>query len=499
MDPVARQARERPEAPAVVGHGARTWAEWDREITEAAVALARLGVERIALRHADRLRLATLALGAVRAGCTGVLVPTRWPGPFAAEALAGAGVRHAVSDLPIPGVHIPDPSRLGDDDSRLGTEAGAMEQRPGALAVFTSGSTGPPKAALLSWAALLASARGVNAHLRFGSGDRWLLDLPVAHVGGLGVVVRCAVGGGAMAVPTPGASVAESVEALQPTHASLVSTQLRRLLDAHATPSSVRAILLGGSAIPEELIHRATEAGLPMCTSYGLTEMASTVAATRLGAGLGTSGRVLASREVAVREGEIHVRGATRFGGYLVPKPSGEEDRGGLTRSSHEAQGNPAAQATVPGHRPPPAPPVQEERAEPNGDDGLVRPFDADGWFATGDLGRLDDEGRLIVEGRKGLQFVSGGENIQPEAIERALLRLSGVAEAVVVPVEDEAFGHRPVAFVRMETGAPPDGQALGAGLRESLPGFMVPVAFHAWEGARGMKPDRVGLAARAT
>lgn len=436
------QARIRPDAPAVVGHGARTWAEWDLQIDVAASSLGALGAERIALRVEDRLDLATFALGAVRAGVTGVLVPTRWPAALAAEALSGAGVRTAISDLPIPGLALHAPVGFG-------AEAGGVGERPpGALAVFTSGSTGAPKAALLPWAALLASAEGVVARLDLRAGDRWLLDLPVAHVGGLGVVIRCAQAGAAMAVPYPGASVAEAVAALRPTHVSFVGTQLRRLLDTHADTSSVRAILLGGSAIPADLLRRATEAGLPVALSYGMTEMGSTVTATEPGSDLDTSGRVLPGREVRLVDSEIQVRGATRFGGYLTP-------------------------------------------------DGLSRPFDAEGWFATGDLGHLTEAGHLVVEGRRGLRFVSGGENVQPEAIERELLRLGGVVEAVVVPHEDAEFGQRPVAFVRMEHGEP-EAAALASALREKLPGFMVPVAFVAWEGAKGMKPDRQALTAEA-
>lgn len=441
-DPVAERARQRPEGDAVVGAGARTWAAWDREIDRAAAGLAAIGDERIGLRAQDRLTLATLALGAVRAGVTGVLVPVRWPAALAAESLRSAGVGTVVSDLPVPALRT-----VALDD--LDRQPAALGVAPGALAVFTSGSTGAPKAALLPWGAMLASAEGVASRLGFREGDRWLLDLPVAHVGGLGVVVRCALVGAAVAVPERGWSVAESVEALRPTHLSFVATQLRRLLEGGGDHSSLRAVLLGGSAIPADLLRRAIDAGLPIATSYGLTEMASTVTASASGADLGTSGRVLPGREVRVEEGEIQVRGATRFAGYLTPS-------------------------------------------------GLATPFDADGWFATGDLGRLDSEGRLVVEGREGLRFISGGENVQPEAIERALLQIAGIAEAVVVPVPDEEFGQRPVAFLRTASGEAPDAAGLAEALRETIPGFMVPVAFLAWEGARGMKPDRQALAAAA-
>ena len=184
-------------------------------------------------------------------------------------------------------------------------------------------------------------------------------------------------------------------------------------------------------------------------TSYGLTEMASQVTTTPPGASkeqLRTAGRALPYREIRVStEGEILVRGKTLFAGYLR-----------------------------------------------NG--GLDRPLDEDGWFHTGDLGELDDGGNLRPTGRRDNLFVSGGENVQPEEIEAALLRLSGVEEAVVVPVPDPEFGARPVAFVRT-SGVPAD---LAQELGRSLPRFKVPGEFHGWEGAGGMKPDRVALEERA-
>ncbi|WP_054683561.1 AMP-binding enzyme [Rhodothermus marinus] len=85
------------------------------------------------------------------------------------------------------------------------------------------------------------------------------------------------------------------------------------------------------------------------------------------------------------------------------------------------------------------------------------------------------------MEGRRDNRFISGGENIQPEAIERALLRLPGIAEAVVVPVPNPEFGERPAAFVRLDEGGRWVPERWRAELRRALPGFMVPVAFWPW------------------
>ena len=425
--------------------GARwTHAELDRRVALAAAGLRALGRERLAARLHRPIDTVVLALAALRGGVTLALVPRRWPSALAAAALARCGVDTLVADTaaPVGGLRIETLDRVA------AASAPGPNGEAGAVAVFTSGSTGPPKAAVLSAAALAASADGVNAHLGFDGSGRWLLDLPPAHVAGLGIAVRALRAGGTMLIPGA-AALAEALAALRPTHLSLVSTQLRRLLDADADTSGVRAVLLGGSAIPAELLDRARAAGLPVSTSYGLTEMSSTVTATAPEAppaALGTSGAPLPGRELAILGGEIHVRGAGRFAGYLTP-------------------------------------------------DGLDRPFGADGWFATGDLGRLDPAGRLVVEGRRGLRFVSGGENVQPEAIERALLAVEGVAEAVVVPVPDAEFGQRPAAWVRRAGATDAE---LEAAVREALPGYCVPAAFLDWDGAAGMKPDRQALAAAA-
>jgi O-succinylbenzoic acid--CoA ligase len=189
--------------------------------------------------------------------------------------------------------------------------------------------------------------------------------------------------------------------------------------------------------------------GVPVHTSYGLTEMASQVTATPAGASrekLRTAGRVLPHREACVSgEGEILVKGETLFAGYLR-------------------------------------------------EDGPDLPLDDGGWFRTGDLGEMDADGYLRVLGRRDNLFVSGGENVRPEEIEEALLRIPGVEEAVVVPVPDAEFGHRPVAFVRLSGAA---GDIAGA-LGPVLPRFKIPKTFHDWEGAAGMKPDRAALKERA-
>ena len=264
--------------------------------------------------------------------------------------------------------------------------------------------------------------------------------------------MRCALAGAAVAVPEPKAPLGDALRRYGITHSSMVATQLWRLLrDEGAAVDSLKAVLLGGSAIPSALLDAAVGRALPVHTTYGLTEMASQVTTTPPGASralLATSGRLLPHRALRLTEtGEICVRGATCFEGYV--------------------------------------------------EDGTVTtPFDEEGWFHTGDLGTLDDDGYLRVIGRLDHRFISGGENVHPETIERALVHLPGIERAVVVPVPDAEFGHRPVAFVQQAAAGSIALADLGDRLRATLPGFMIPVAFYPWpdEADAGLKVDRALL-----
>jgi O-succinylbenzoic acid--CoA ligase len=339
---------------------------------------------------------------------------------------------------------------LGEDEQRV-EPADIPLERPATI-IFTSGSTGVPKAALHAFGNHYYNALGSNANIPLRSGDRWLHSLPLYHVGGLSILFRCLLAGATVALPRQGTPLGEAIDELGATHVSLVSTQLLRLLRGKADLAGLEAVLMGGGPVPAPLVDEAVARGLPIHTSYGLTETASQVTTTPPGASpgeLGTSGRLLPYREIAISGGgEILVRGQTLFAGYV---------EGGKT-----------------------------ERA-----------LDADGWFHTGDLGELNENGYLRVLGRQDNLFVSGGENIQPEEIEEALYGLPGVDEAVVVPVPDEEFGARPVAFVRMEDERYGE---LAPELERVLPRFKIPIAFHPWpeETRRGMKPDRIALSERA-
>ncbi|MBO6575368.1 MAG: AMP-binding protein [Rhodothermales bacterium] len=327
------------------------------------------------------------------------------------------------------------PGRLAALEQRWGL--GTRRSTGPRIVVLTSGTTGEPKGVVHTLGSLMASARGAAGFLEFGPGSHWPVTLPTHHVGGLAVLFRCLAAGGSMSFPADPRAL-EPI-AREATHVSLVSTQLRRLLDGWVgpPPPALKRILLGGSAIPRDLCRRASQAGWSIVLSYGMSEMGSLVTAGEVGACLG-SGRVLPGRRLRLDgTGEIHVGGDALFEGYLDGAPAGE-------------------------------------------------------WHPTGDLGVLEN-GALLVTGRRDNMFISGGENIQPERIEAVLLQADGVRNAIVVPVESREFGFRPVAFVEGETAG------IEAAFAASLPRFMHPVAVLQWPlEDEGMKPSRVRLATTA-
>ncbi len=324
------------------------------------------------------------------------------------------------------------------------TFAPSLDPDRPATIILSSGSTGDPKAIVHSLRAHIASAKGSASRIPLGPGDRWLWSLPAFHVGGLSIPIRCANSGATVCgVLDSESSVGQLIAESSPTHISLVPTQLQRLLDHKSDLSSIEAALVGGMAVPSSLIQLALDRGISIHTTYGMTEMASQVTTThRIESVTPSSGTALPHCEVRISlDDEIMVRGESLCLGVL---------RNGTIDSV-----------------------VNEE-----------------GWFATRDRGRFDDQESLVLLGRVDNMFISGGENIHPEAIERAILNLPQIKQAVVVPVDDPEFGARPVAFVDALVMEP---EKWDAELRLVLAGFEIPKRFHPWpdEAMLAIKPDR--------
>jgi len=436
-----------------------TYADLDQAIPEVAATLSGLGIEkseRIAiLRDADADYI-ILLFALWRIGAVAVPINPAFPAGQIGRLLAQINCRAVICNAESralaedTGIWIIENTNWRTaadlDDSNI-----LFPLDNDATIIFTSGSSGQAKAVLHSLGNHYYNALGANKNMPLVPGDRWLLSLPLYHVGGLAIPFRVFFAGAALVILKNQSRLAETIDRFRVTHVSLVGTQLYRLLKSPGLPKfrrNLKAVLLGGSRISNSLLEQAHEYGFPIHTSYGCTEMASQVATTApgdLSATLKTSGRVLDHREIKIAsDGEFLVRGKTLFRGYV--------------------EGNTIRSAT-----------------------------NREGWFATGDLGKLDKNNNLIVLGRKDNMFISGGENIFPEEIEQVLNKLDNVIESIVVGVTDQEFGMRPVAFLQTIDDTLPDPANINEQLSGELPRFKIPRHIFLWPAnkEKGLKADR--------
>jgi O-succinylbenzoic acid--CoA ligase len=308
--------------------------------------------------------------------------------------------------------------------------------------VFTSGTSGAPKGVMLTHANHAASAAAAATRLGSTGGDRWLLCLPICHVGGLAIVLRSVLDGFPVVVRDgfDPEVVNRTIDEESVTIASVVPTMLSHMLEAaggRPYPAWLRCVLTGGGPLPPTLAERARTRKVPVTQTYGLTEAASQVATAVPGhpAEPGIVGAPLPGVTVRIDApdadgvGEIVVAGPVVMHGYF------------------------------------------------DNDEATAAMLHA-GWLRTGDLGLLDQAGRLSIAGRRNDLVVTGGENVHPTEVEAVLLAHSSVAEAAVYGVEDDVWGERVEARV-VPVGDDVDVVALRRWCAARLAGFKVPKAFH--------------------
>jgi len=334
------------------------------------------------------------------------------------------------------------PDTVEDTDgvttARSGQKTGVTEST--AVIIGTSGSTGAPKGVELSAAALLHSARASLTRVDARPGQRWLCCLPATHIAGVQVLVRSLVSGTepVLATRADAATVAGSGCA----HVSLVPVQLQRLLADQSRQSDIStplagfaSVLLGGAAAPQSLLDEARAAGVPVVTTYGMTETCGGCVydgwpldgvMVRVGSGGtdpsvsgGTGGAALAS-------GRIWIRGPVLFSRY----------RGGVAGTE------------------------------------VVH----DGWFRTGDLGQVDASGRLTVRGRTDDVINTGGHKVVPGEVAAVLGTCPGVLDVAVVGQPDAEWGERVIAVVvPADRADPPTLELLRLHVRQRLPRYASP------------------------
>ncbi|MFW5905093.1 MAG: class I adenylate-forming enzyme family protein [bacterium] len=492
-DAVERAALRWPDAPALEGvHRTFTYGELNHEVEVLAGALSRLRAAppegspggRLALVLENRLDTALLVHAGFRAGFTvAPLSPSLTPEELSAAFSAldplvvvcddategrvrGAGSRidedrrdgnrSRIVSTAETGSLIEAPDRgtgatgdVGDDGERdrgdgTADRVGAGDADPGYV-VWTSGSSGRPRGVLLTSASLTAVADGSARRLGLGPSDRWLTTLSLGHVGGLATVLRAARTGATLVIRDSfdaAELVGLAVEG-RVTHASLVPLMLRRVLArgrGEPSPPELRCLLVGGAHAPPELVEKAVGLGYPVALTYGMTEtssQAATAAPEKVRRKPHTVGTPLPGVDLRIADdGEIRVRGPTLAAGYVGA---------GAARGGNDKGDSPPNSAA----------------------DGLLPlDLDEDGWYRTGDLGRWDGDGDLVVAGRLSSRIITGGVTVDPAEVEEAPRSLPEVADAVVVGVPDEEWGERvsavlvPEAWEKKSDAALPDSEA---------------------------------------
>ena len=454
-----RAAREAPDAEALIdlATGARaTFSALDARAAGVGRLLAARGVregDRVTLRATNRVQTAAALLALFDRGVTAVPLHPRLTEAEAAPLRDDADAAAHLDDDAL------DEVVRGPNDLpivRGGEGIAAM--------LYTSGTSGRPKGALLPHGALLASAEASATNLGWRDDDRWLLCLPLCHVGGLSVLTRCLLARRTVALLPrfdPDA-VLDAIVRERTTLLSVVPTMLHALLerDRGNALARLRAVLVGGAACPMGLREESAARGIQCLATYGLTEACSQVATqsptdpprAREGVGRvlpGLSLRLVDARgdDVASGEvGQILLRGSALMRGYRGHAPLGE------------------------------------------------------GWFDTGDHGARAPDGTLTVHGRRTDLIVTGGENVYPLEVELVASAHPDVAHALVFGVSDPVWGQR-VAMLVAPRGAV-DLDALRAWMGARLAGFKRPrlvAVVDAIPALPSGKPDRRGAISRWT
>jgi O-succinylbenzoic acid--CoA ligase len=393
--------------------GSRTYAELLADTRAGAAELASQGVapgERVAIALPPGLAFAQALHSCLTLGAVAVPVDLRLSPAERAQVTAGVT---ALIEEPLR--MLPAVSEARSAGRRLSDTA---------VVIFTSGTTSAPKPVELTYGNFLWSALGSAVALGLDANERWLCALPLAHVGGLSILMRSAIYGTTAVVHErfETDAVRNALREQRITLVSLVATTLARLLDAGLRhPPTLRCALTGGGPVPAALLERAAQAGVPVSQTYGLTEACSQATTTPL----------------AAIGGETRAAGTPLFCTRIRIVDDGEILLSGPTIASASR--------------------------------------DRDGWLHTGDLGALDERGRLRVSGRASETIISGGENVAPSEVEAVLEAFPGVLEAAAIGRSDPQWGEAVTAIVVPRPGAVLAEEPLRAHCAASLAPYKVP------------------------
>jgi O-succinylbenzoic acid--CoA ligase len=451
-DWLAHQATVSPDETALIeaGDGTEwTYAALDSRVEETAGRLAAMGVgegDHLGVLMETRVAFIRVVHAAMRLGAVLVPLNARLARPELSrqaettdltllvcerdtegDAITVAGDGESGSAVPVASVDSPAVESVARLDARDVAEFERAEwtRADSQAMLFTSGTTGEPKAVELTMGNFFASATASAFRLGVAPDDRWLLCLSTYHMGGLSIVLRAALYGTTVVLRETGEGfdaegTVAAIEGYGVTGVSLVPTMLRRMLaQRDGLADSLRFVLLGGAPASEELLDRCAALDVPVHPTYGMTETTSQIATARPSETFehrGTVGRPLLWTEVTVVGDD---------GGALSEGEVGE-----LVVSGPTVMRRYYGDATATG--------------EAFGEYGLH----------TGDVGYRDEAGRIWVLNRREDRIVTGGENVHPGKVVAVLRDHPDVLDAAVVGLDDDEWGERVAALVVPESDA---------------------------------------------
>ena len=264
-----------------------------------------------------------------------------------------------------------------------------------ALIIFTSGSSGKPKGVKLNFNNIIKSAEAQNDFIKLRHHDKYLASLPFYHIGGFSIIIRTLLSGGTIIIPNTSKidDLIELIIKYKITSVSLVTTQLKRMIEKNFIPQSyLKNVLIGGSFLENDLILKSFDKGLPVIKVYGSTETCSFITAKIINSKNDISnslGKVIGKNKIKIIDNYIAIKGESVMQGYFNKQTD----------------------------------------------------FTRDGYFVTEDIGFIDENSELIIKNRREDLIISGGEKISPKEIESFITDFGKIIDAVVIGLEDDEWG----------------------------------------------------------
>ncbi len=312
----------------------------------------------------------------------------------------------------------------------------------------TSGTTGSPKIVPLKRRQVISAAKASAKNFQPEPNHFWLLCLPLNHIGGISIIYRSLIYGSA--IYRMGKFNEEMVTEFLSENprfqaASLVPTMLSRLLKnpLFKTHHEFKAILLGGGPVTQQLLKQSVERGIPIVSSYGMTETCAQIVTNPMTAPSGmynplqSVGKPFPPNELQIRDEKGKVLGKNQSGFIWLKGPQVFD--GYYDKDTSKAV------------------------------------FDNNKWFKTNDFGHLNGFGQLFVESRREDLIITGGENVNPQEVEQAIKEIPSIKEAVVIGIPDQEWGQKVTAVIPLVNGTKPSIEQLRKELKPKLADFKIP------------------------